>query len=81
MGRHDGKTSCRVHRLAGQEVDASACQGDGSQGCTSECAIYCSGIAVSNDRRGVGGPERSAHQRYCVRRTPGQHDSAHLPGF
>ena len=80
VGRHDGRAAGRVPRLAGQPLDAGDREADRSEGGASERALHRAGVAVPDDRSGVGRPERRADQRDHLRRPAREHDSAGLPG-
>ena len=80
VGGDDRRAAGGVPGLAGAAVDAGNRAGDRGDGRASELAVHRARVAVPDHRRGLGSPEGRADQRDHLRRPPGHHDAAGLPG-
>ena len=80
VGRDDGRTARRMHRLAGPDVDSRDREGDRRQSRASELPLHDSGFAMPHDRSGMGRSQWRADQRLHLRRTPRDHHAAGVPG-
>ncbi len=79
VGGHDRRTARRAAGLAGQRMDPGAAET--AQGGASQRPIHRAGLAVPDDRSGLGEPERRADQRDRIRGPARGNDPAGLPGL
>ena len=59
VGRHDGRSAGRMHRLEGQPLDSADREGNRRQGGASQLALHRAGVAMSDHRPGLGRPRRA----------------------
>ena len=69
-----------LHGLAGEAVDAGDREEDRREGGASECALHGAGVAVPDDRSGVGRSGRRAIKRHYLRWTTRDDDAVGVSG-